>query len=243
MSNTMGADRLEGRSAVVTGASRGIGLEIARVLIAAGARVVLIARHIDALNELAKALGERAIPVRCDVSSADDVSSAVDRIRESIGVPDIVVNNAGSFALASVESVDPSQFSDIVETNLIAPLRLIRAFLGDMRGRGSGHVITIGSIVDRAVFPENGAYAASKHGMRALHEVLRLETRGTGVRATLISPGPVDTPLWDPLDPDNREGFTPRAMMLRPAAVAEAVRYVVGQPNDVNVDELRLSRA
>ena len=85
--------------------------------------------------------------------------------------------------------------------------------------------------------------AASKHGARALHEVLRLEVRGTGVRATLVSPGPTDTPLWDPHDPDARDGFTPRAEMLRPEAVADAVRFVVTRPEDVNVDELRLSRS
>jgi NADP-dependent 3-hydroxy acid dehydrogenase YdfG len=73
--------------------------------------------------------------------------------------------------------------------------------------------------------------------------VLRLELRGSGVRATLVSPGPVDTPLWDPVDPDNRPGFTPRALMLEPDAVADAVLYAVTRPVSVNVDELRLGRA
>jgi NADP-dependent 3-hydroxy acid dehydrogenase YdfG len=93
------------------------------------------------------------------------------------------------------------------------------------------------------VFPGNAIYAPSKHGARALHEVLRLETRGSGVRATLISPGPVDTTMWDPIDPDTRSGFTPRSLMLRPEAVANAVIYALTQPDDVNVDELRLSRS
>jgi NADP-dependent 3-hydroxy acid dehydrogenase YdfG len=110
-----------------------------------------------------------------------------------------------------------------------------------MRARGSGSIVTIGSIADRTAFPENGAYAASKFGVRGLHEVLRAELRGSGVRATLVSPGPTDTPIWDALDPDNRPGFTPRAAMLRPEAVAAAVLYAVSQPPAVNVDELRLS--
>ena len=112
-----------------------------------------------------------------------------------------------------------------------------------MRARGSGTVVTVGSIADRATFPENGAYAASKHGLRALHEVLRAELRGSGVRAVLVSPGPVDTPLWDAVDPDSREGFTPRAAMLAAEAVADAILYVVTRPAGVNVDELRLSRS
>jgi NADP-dependent 3-hydroxy acid dehydrogenase YdfG len=112
-----------------------------------------------------------------------------------------------------------------------------------MLARRSGHLLTVGSIADRATFPGNSAYAASKHGLRALHEVLRAELRGTGVRATLVSPGPVNTDLWDPIDPDNRPGFTPRARMLSAAAVAEAIRWVLLTPADVNVDELRLSSA
>ena len=77
----------------------------------------------------------------------------------------------------------------------------------------------------------------------ALHEVLRAELRGTGVRASLVSPGPVDTTLWDVVDPDRREGFTPRAQMLDPDSVADAVAYVVTAPPRLNVDELRLSRS
>ena len=98
--------------------------------------------------------------------------------------------------------------------NLVGAVRL-RARLPprDARARERA-LVTIGSIADRAIFPGNAAYSASKYGLRALHEVLRAELRGSGVRATLVSPGPVDTELWDPIDPDNRPGFTPRAQML-----------------------------
>jgi len=244
MSDTYDARRLDGTTCVVTGASRGIGLAIARALVARGVRVALIARTEGTLREAANTLGSNALAVPCDVARADAVTAVNVRIREAFGgAPDLIVNNAGAFEITPVEAVDPDSFSSTLETNLVAPLRFIHAFLGDMRARGSGHIVTIGSIADREVFPGNAAYAASKHGMRALHEVLRLETRGTGVRATLISPAQVDTPLWDAIDPDDREGFTPRAQMLGPDAVAAAVVYVVTQPNDVNVDELRLSRS
>jgi len=117
----------------------------------------------------------------------------------------------------------------------------VRAFLPAMRERGSGHLDTLGSVADRNIFPGNAAYSASKYGLRALHEVLRAELRGSGVRATLVSPGPVNTELWDPIDPDNRPGFTPRAQMLGAAEVADAIRWVLAAPASVNVDELRLS--
>jgi NADP-dependent 3-hydroxy acid dehydrogenase YdfG len=248
MSSTRGAEPpaepLEGVTCVVTGASRGIGLAVASALVARGARVALIARGAPALREVAESLGMAATPIVCDVSDGVAVDAAIRRIREELGgAPAIVVNNAGAFTLAPVEATDPISFAEALHTNLVAPLRFIRAFLGDMRARAAGHIITIGSIADRHAFPENGAYAASKFGMRALHEVLRLETRGTGVRATLVSPGPVDTSLWDRIDPDHRAGFTPRSRMLDASAVAAAVIYSVTQPPHVTIDELRLSRS
>jgi len=247
MSSTTGAERrrrLVGRTALVTGASRGIGLEISRLLVEEGARVAILARDERTLGDVATTLGAQATPIVCDVSRPELVNGAVSHVSVLFGgAPDILVNNAGAFELATLDTVDPSSFDDVIDTNLTAPLRLVRAYLPGMRARGSGHVITIGSVADRTVFPENAAYAASKHGLRALHEVLRLETRGSGVRATLVSPGPVDTALWDTVDPEARQGFTPRSLMLAPRAVAEGVIYALTQPDDVNVDELRLSRS
>jgi NADP-dependent 3-hydroxy acid dehydrogenase YdfG len=232
------------RTALVTGASRGIGLAVARGLAARGARVALLARDAQALREAAASLGGGAFPVVCDVTRPDAVQAAAERIAVDFeGAPDVVVNNAGLFALRRLEETAPLDFARTIETNLVAPFLLLRAFLPTMRARGSGHVLTVGSIADRLAFPENGAYAASKFGARAMHEVVRAELRGTGVRATLVSPGPVDTGLWDPVDPDTRPGFTPRAAMLDAADVADAILYALTAPAAVNVDELRLSRS
>jgi NADP-dependent 3-hydroxy acid dehydrogenase YdfG len=96
-------------------------------------------------------------------------------------------------------------------------------------------------MADRKVNPGNAVYTATKFGARALHEAMLVESRGTGVRATLVSPGPTDTAIWDPYDPDHRPGFTPRARMLRPEHIAGAVVWALSQPAEVNVDELRLS--
>jgi NADP-dependent 3-hydroxy acid dehydrogenase YdfG len=201
----------------------------------------MLARGIETLRAAASALGERVVAVQCDVSNAADVTRAMFTIRSAFGgAPDIIVNNAGVFELATVENLEPEALSRTLETNLIAPHRIVHEFLGDMRARRSGHILTIGSNADREIFPENGAYAASKHAARALHEVMRTELRDSGVRVTLISPGPVDTPLWDGID-TNRDGFSPRAKMLNADAVAAAVLYAVTQPPGVNIDELRLS--
>ena len=231
---------LAGRWAVVTGASRGIGAEVARRLLADGARVALVARSRDALTTLAQELD--AEPIVCDVADPAQVERAAERIGVLAGgAPDIVVNNAGVFSIGAAHKTSVELFRRTLEVNLVAPFALVRAFLPGMLARGSGHIVTLGSVADRNIFPGNAAYSASKYGLRALHEVLRAELRGRGVRTTLVSPGPVDTELWDPIDPDNRAGFTPRAQMLTPADVADAVRWVVLAPTTVNVDELRLS--
>jgi NADP-dependent 3-hydroxy acid dehydrogenase YdfG len=114
-----------------------------------------------------------------------------------------------------------------------------------MRAAGTGHIITIGSIADRTAFPGNGAYAASKFGLRALHEVLRNELRGSGVRTSLISPGPTDTTIWDAVERASSapRSFPRRSEMMQPDAVASAVLYALTQPVEVNIDELRLSRS
>jgi NADP-dependent 3-hydroxy acid dehydrogenase YdfG len=232
---------LGGRTAVVTGASRGIGLAIARALIEAGARVAMLARNEALLASRARELGPAALAIACDVADRDGVDDAASRIERAFDDgPDVLVNNAGFFALAPLAETDPERFVASVEVNLIAPFLLVHRFLPAMIARRRGHIVTIGSVADRAALPENGAYAASKYGARAMHEVMRAELRGTGVRAALISPGPTDTELWNAIDTD-RPGFTPRARMLRPDTVATAVLYTLTQPPDVNIDELRLS--
>ncbi len=232
---------LAGRIAVVTGASRGIGLAVAQVLAGAGARVAMLARTATALRAAATPLGALAIP--CDIADETATAAAAEQVRRELGAPGILVNNAGLFGLSPVESQSIPELRATLDTNLIAPFVLARALLPAMREAGRGHIVTIGSIADRATFPENGAYAASKFGGRAFHQVLREELRGSGVRATLVSPGPVDTSLWDSIGPDDRAGFTPRARMLSAAAVADAVLFALTRDPSVNIDELRLSRA
>ena len=229
---------------VVTGASRGIGRALAERAAAAGARVALLARSEGPLRALADALGPRAHALPCDLADP----AAVARAAASIAAldpagPDVLVNNAGLFTLAPVVDTTPDAFRATLDTNLVAPFLLVRALLPALRRRANATIVTVGSIADRAAFPGNAAYAASKFGVRALHEVLRAELAGSGVRAVLVSPGPVDTPLWDAHDPDATPGFTKRAMMLRPEDVADAAWWAATRPAHVNVDELRLSRS
>ena len=236
------ADR--GATAIVTGASRGIGLAIATRFVQTGMRVAMLARGEEALAHRAGQLGAAAMPFRCDVAASDEVDDTIARIVQLFGgPPDVLVSNAGLFHIAAVAEESPERFALTLAANVTGPFRIVHALLPPMRSRGSGHLVTIGSIADHTPYPGNAAYAASKYAARALHEVLRAELRGSGVRATLVSPGPVDTSAWDPIDPDNRAGFTRRADMLAPDAVADAVAWAVTRDSRTNVDEMRLSRA
>jgi len=117
---------------------------------------------------------------------------------------------------------------------------VIRALVPHLVRKGAGHFVTIGSVSDHIGFTGSAAYAASKYGLRGLHEVLRAELGRSGVSTTLISPGPVDTDIWDPIDPDAKPGFTKRSAMMTPADVADAVLFAVTRPPRVDVTEIRL---
>jgi NAD(P)-dependent dehydrogenase (short-subunit alcohol dehydrogenase family) len=176
----------------------------------------------------------------CDVTDADRVDTVAEIIRKAWGAPDILVNNAGVFHLAPFEDTSTDEFDTQVATNLRGPWLVAKAFVPMMRAGSGRTVITVGSVADHTAYPGNAAYAASKFGVRGLHEALVAEYRGSGLRCTLISPGPTDTALWDPVDPDSRPGFTPRAKMLRPEDVAAAVVFAASRPAHVHIDSLRL---
>lgn len=204
----------------------------------------MIARNEARLKEVAKDL-KGSIPLTCDVSDPKSVEKAAKQIdRELGGAPDILVNNAGIFGVSIVEETTTEFFVDTIDTNLVGPFLFIRAFLSAMKKRKSGHIVTIGSVADRTIFTGNAAYSAAKFGLRAVHEVLRAELRGSGVRASLISPASTDTEIWNSVavtDPAGKPHST--RPMLSPDDVVAAVMFALTQPERVNVDELRLSHS
>lgn len=233
--------RLAGRTALVTGASRGIGRRIAESLVAEGARVWALARSEDALTELAREYG--VTPVVADLTDDAATWLALDEVRDTEGgPPDIAVNAAGVFGLASCAEETVRSFDAQLSVNLRGPFIVTRALLPAMLERGSGLIVNIGSVAGRKAFPGNAAYSASKFGLRGFHEVLLEEVRGTGVRASLIEPGPTDTTMWDPLDPDSDPELPDRAAMLDAKAVSETVVFVATRPEGVNIPLLRVER-
>ncbi len=225
---------LHGNLALVTGASRGIGLAVAAALRGAGAHVVRLARS------LTDGSADRQTDLRCDVTDAAAVDAAVALILAELGVPDIVVNNAGMFLIKRIEETTTADFAETIAVNLTGPFLVTRVLAPHLVKRGSGHLVTIGSVSDQVAYPGSTAYAASKFGLRGMHEVIRAELARSGVRTTLISPGPVDTDMWDVVDLDAMPGFTKRKDMMRAEDIAEAVLFVVTRPVRVDVTEIRL---
>ena len=231
---------LGGRVAVVSGGSRGIGRAVAASLVRSGASVLLVARDRAATEQAARELGAHAFAA--DVSVESQVAELAGAVQDRFGFADVVVHAAGAFQLAPIAETSVASFDRLWAVNLRGAFLLVSAFLPAMLARGSGHLVSIGSLAGRTAMPGNGAYAASKFGLRGLHAVLDTELQGTGVRASLIEPAATDTRLWDGIDPAAQSGVPGRGAMLRPEAVADAVLFAVTRPPGAVVRNIILDR-
>lgn len=219
---------------LLTGASRGIGRALALRLAAEGVHLVLSARNAETLEGVAEETAGVAIPA--DLAAPDGPEALAAAARERLGgTPDLVLNVAGVFRLAPVAETDRETLDRHLAVNLRAPFLLTRAFLPGMLARGSGWLVHLGSVAGRRAFPENGAYSATKYGLRGLHEVLRMELEGSGVRSLLVEPPAVDTEAWDPLESRLGADLPARAAMLRPDEVADAVVSALGGSEEPDV--------
>jgi NADP-dependent 3-hydroxy acid dehydrogenase YdfG len=232
---------LAGQTALVTGASRGIGAAVALRLARAGARVQLLARSADVLVRMARELGGNAWPA--DLEDDGELWEVLEDLTVALGgPPDLVVNAAGVFDMATMADTSIDLFDRALGANLRGPFLVIRALLPAMLTRGSGSIVTVGSVAGHQPFPGNAAYSASKFGVRGMHEVLSEELRGTGVRATLVEPGATATSIWDAYGPDERADLPSRAAMLSVDDVAGAVLFAATRPAGVRVPLLRIEK-
>ncbi len=237
-----GLDSLDGKTALVTGATSGIGAATARGLATAGAQVLLVARRKELLEPLANETGGQPVPL--DLEDDVEVWDVADRLSDQLGgSPDIVVNAAGAFSLAPVSRTSVEDLDRSIAVNLRGSFLIVRSFLPGMIERGNGHLVNVGSVAGRKAFPENAAYSAAKFGLRGMHEVMLEELRGSGVRATLVEPGACDTPLWDAIDPDASPALPNRSDMLSADDVAEAILFVLERPDGVQIPLLQIERA
>ncbi len=219
---------LQGSVALITGASGGIGAAVARDLASAGADVALVARsgeRLEAIAEECRALGVRALVLPTDVTDLGALRAAVDRCAATLGGLDILVHSAGVHAEAPVQELDPARFAAVMAVNVNAVMAATRFALPYLLRRGPGaSVITIASVAGKASFRGGAAYCASKHELVGLNGSLFEDVREHGVKASVICPGFVDTPMVAGRGLEH-------AKMIRPEDVARTVRFVATFPD------------
>ena len=238
------AGLLAGKTAVVTGASSGIGTETARALAAAGAALMLAARRADRLARLAAELGGEVAVQPTDMRREEDILRLFAVARERFGGVDILVNNAGLGRAAPLGSAPTELWREMLEVNVLGLAIATREAIQDMERRGvAGHVVHVASMAaHRVPGPESGMYAATKFAVRALTEGLRQELRAreSPIRVSAVSPGHVLTEFADVFTgrPGAQAAIDRRFKILEPRDVAEAIVWVVTRPPHVEVHDL-----
>jgi len=188
---------LRGKVAFVTGGSRGIGLAIARALVAEGVQVAITGRseaHLAAARPAIESAGPGAVEtLQADVRRADEVTRAVDATVARFGGLDILINNAGIGVFAGVSAMTPAQWTDVIETNLTGVFNTCHAALPHLQRRGGGFIVNISSLAGKNPFADGAAYCASKAGLNAFSEALMQEVRYDNIRVSYVMPGSVAT--------------------------------------------------
>jgi 3-oxoacyl-[acyl-carrier protein] reductase len=184
---------LSGKTAIVTGGSRGIGLAIARALVNSGASVMITGTKQKHLDDAVRPLGANAAAQAADVRNYADVERAFNAAASQFGGIDILINNAGVGVFTPVADMTIEQWHDVIDTNLTGVFYCTRAVLPHLRTRGGGWIINISSLAGKNAFPDAAAYCASKSGLNAFSEALMQEVRHDGIRVAYVMPGSVNT--------------------------------------------------
>jgi NADP-dependent 3-hydroxy acid dehydrogenase YdfG len=227
----------DGKIAVVTGASSGIGEATAQALARAGYQVWLGARRLDRLREIAEPLGATALPL--DVTDAQSVAAFVQQLPP---VLHLLVNNAGgALGLDRIEDAGDDSWRTMWETNVLGTMRMTRALLPALRESGDGHIVNIGSIAGFETYVGGAGYTGAKHAERALTRTLRLELLGQPIRVTDVAPGLVETEfslVRFAGDAERANAVYRGLQPLAPADVADCVVWAATRPSHVNIDEI-----
>jgi len=236
--------KLDGKVAVITGASSGIGEATAEALAAEGASVVVAARREERLSELVERIngnGGKALSVECDVTDEEQAHDLIQRARDELGQVDILVNNAGVMQLSKIEKGLSDEWRRMFEVNVLGLLYVTDAAVHVMKEQGSGHLINISSVAGRKSGPLRGAYSGTKFAVNAISEALRVELLEDHIRVTMVEPGAVETELPDHItDEEAKEGISAlyQTDILQPEDIAAAIAYCAVQPERVSVNEI-----
>jgi serine 3-dehydrogenase len=232
--------QIEGKVAVVTGASSGIGAAIVRTLSDAGANVVITARRRDRLESLAASLPSRPAILDADISAPDTPSRLLALAQEQFGRTDVLVNNAGLVAAGSLETVDLEAIGQMTRVNFDAVVRASYLFARVFKSQGSGAIINVSSIGAYLISRRMAVYGALKHALEAFTASLRIELAGTGVKVGTVAPGSTRTEIFERIQPPVPGGALAEGSPLEAADVATAVRFMLEQPERANIARLAI---
>ena len=220
---------LTGKTALVTGASGGIGADIARALHTAGAVVGLSGTRVAPLEALAAELGERAHVLACNLSEPEEVEGLIKRATEAMGSVDVLVNNAGITRDGLMMRMSDEDWQSVIDVNLTATFRLCRAAIRGMMKARWGRIVNISSVVGTTGNPGQVNYAAAKAGMVGLSKSLAAEVASRGITVNCVAPGFIETAMTDKLNEQQKAGIltvVPAGRMGRPDEIAAAVLYL-----------------
>lgn len=234
-----------GRRFVVTGANSGTGKEATRRIAAAGGHVVMGVRSEDkghaAAAEIRRDVPSASLEVRrIDLADLASVRAFADGILSDGHQVDVLINNAGVMPISRLDVYDVDGWDRTIDTNIKGVLYAIAAVLPRMKAQRSGHIVTIASVAGHRINGGSAVYAASKHAVRVISEALRQEVTADGIRATIVSPGATRSELFDKIDdPASQRRLAGAAEMALPAdTVARAIAYAIGEPDEVDVNEI-----
>ncbi|OQX78317.1 MAG: oxidoreductase [Bacteroidetes bacterium 4484_276] len=239
--------KLKNKTAIITGASSGIGEATAKALSMEGAKIILAARRLDRLEAIKSEIeksGGTAIAVRTDVVNRDEVENLANVALKEFGRIDILINNAGLMPLSFVKNLHVEEWERMVDVNLKGVLYAIAAVLPNMRKNKSGDIVNISSIAGRKLFPGAAVYCATKFGVTALSEGMRMELSAKeNIRITSIEPGAVATELTHTITDQElldqwSDGRRDHLVPLKPEDIAKAIVYALAQPPEVSVNEI-----
>jgi len=236
---------LKGKVIVITGASSGIGEATALKLAPSQAIIVLMARRIDRMNILAakvRELGSESLVVPVDVADREQVADAFKQVYNTYGKVDILINNAGLMPVSYLDKLKIDEWDRMIDVNLKGLLYCVAGVLPGMKDAGSGHIVNVSSVAGRRVWPGFAVYNATKFGVTALSEAMRMElTPAFNIKVSVIEPGAVATELTHTItDQDILASFAKRGGMvpLHADDIAAAIEYAITQPEQVNVSEV-----
>jgi serine 3-dehydrogenase (NADP+) len=234
--------QIEGKVAVVTGASSGIGAAVVRMLSGAGASLVITARRRERLELLAADLPRHTAILEADISAPDTPSRLLSLALEQFGRADVLVNNAGFIAAGSIETIDLDAVAQMTRVNFDAVVRTSYLFARTFKAQGSGAIINVSSIAAYLISRRLGVYGALKHALEAFTASLRIELAGTGVKVGTVAPGSTRTEIFERVPPAAAAALA-EGTPLEAADVADAVRFMLEQSERANIARLAVFAA